>query len=99
MTPEILAKTAGMCGFRVRRHFRPEVFARLNAAILKRYAQALALTVEELKSVPDIIRGGKEYKNEHGNNSRRKTFYPSSFGALRKWCYFILVAGSGLKYQ
>jgi hypothetical protein len=52
MTPEILAKTAGMCGFRVRRHFRPEVFSRLKPSILERYARALAITVEELKRVP-----------------------------------------------
>lgn len=53
MTPEILAKTAGVWGFRLRRHFRPEVFNRLGPAILKRYAQALAISPEDLKSVPD----------------------------------------------
>jgi hypothetical protein len=53
MTPDILAKTAGICGFRVRRHFRPEVFARLKTSVIERYAQALALTVQELKRVPD----------------------------------------------
>lgn len=53
MTPEILARTAGILGFRVRRHFKPEVFARLKPSILKRYAEALALSVSELKSVPD----------------------------------------------
>lgn len=52
MTPDILAKTVGMWGFRVRRHFHSGVFNRLNPAILKRYAQALALSIEELKSVP-----------------------------------------------
>jgi hypothetical protein len=53
MTPEILAKTAGMLSFRVRRHFRPEVFSRLKPSILERYAQALALTVQELQRVPE----------------------------------------------
>ena len=53
MTPDILAKTAGMWIFRVRRHFQPGVFGRLKPAILKRYSQALALSIEELKSVPD----------------------------------------------
>jgi hypothetical protein len=52
MTPAILAKTAGMLGFRVRRHFHPGVFKRLGPAILNRYARALALSIEELKSVP-----------------------------------------------
>lgn len=58
MTPQILAKTAGILGFRVRRHFNPEVFARLKPEILKRYAEALALSVNELKTVPD--KSGKE---------------------------------------
>lgn len=58
MTPQILAKTAGIMGFRVRRHFKPEVFSRLKPGILERYAEALALSVNELKSVPD--RSGKE---------------------------------------
>ncbi|MGV8057132.1 MAG: hypothetical protein AB2L12_03715 [Smithellaceae bacterium] len=53
MTPDILAKTAGICMFRVRRHFRPDVFNRLKTSILERYARALALSEQELKSVPD----------------------------------------------
>ncbi len=53
MTTAILAKTAGMWEFRVRRHLRPGVFGRLKSEILKRYAQALALSIEELISVPD----------------------------------------------
>jgi hypothetical protein len=62
MTPAILAKTAGICGFRVQRHFHPEVFARLKPAVLKRYAQALALSIEELKSVPDKSVGERDTK-------------------------------------
>jgi hypothetical protein len=53
MTPEILAETVGIFSFRVRRHFRPEVFCRLKPSILERYALALALTVEELKRIPE----------------------------------------------
>ncbi len=34
MNPEILAKTAGIATFRVKRHFRPEIFAKLKASIL-----------------------------------------------------------------
>ena len=55
MTPEILAKTVGMFSFRVLRHFRPEIFAKLKPSVIKRYALALALTEQELKSVPDAI--------------------------------------------
>jgi hypothetical protein len=52
MTAEILAKTVGMWRFRVRRHFRPGVFNRLNPSIIELYARALALTAQELKGVP-----------------------------------------------
>jgi len=52
MTPEILAKTAGIATFRVRRHFRPEIFAKLKLSVLDRYAKALAITMEKLKTVP-----------------------------------------------
>jgi hypothetical protein len=52
MTPEILSKTAGIACFRVKRHFRPDVFFRLKTSILESYARALAMTLEELKSVP-----------------------------------------------
>jgi hypothetical protein len=55
MTTEILAKTVGISRFRVRRHFRPEIFAKLKQPVIKRYALALALTEQELKSVPDTI--------------------------------------------
>jgi len=52
MTPEILAQTAGLAVFRVKRHFRPEIFAKLKPALLARYAQALAVSPQELKTVP-----------------------------------------------
>ena len=52
MTPEILAKTAGIACFRVKRHFRPEVFVKLKSSVLDRYAKALAVTGQELISVP-----------------------------------------------
>lgn len=53
MTPEILAKTVGLLIFRVRRHFRRDVFPKLKPDILQRYAYALKLTLNELKSVPE----------------------------------------------
>jgi hypothetical protein len=52
MTPEILGKTAGIAAFRVKRHLRPEIFAKLKPSILVAYAKALAITTEELKTVP-----------------------------------------------
>lgn len=55
MTPEILGKTAGIAAFRVKRHFKPEIFARLKLSVLDRYAKALAVSGEELKTVPKSI--------------------------------------------
>ena len=52
MNPDILGKTAGIAVFRVKRHFRPDVFSKLKPSILNRYAKALAVTLEELKTVP-----------------------------------------------
>ena len=52
MIPELLGKTAGIAAFRVKRHCRPEIFAKLKPAFLDRYAQALAITRKELKTVP-----------------------------------------------
>lgn len=61
MTPEILAKTAGIATFRVKRHFRPEIFAKLKLSVLDRYAKALAISGQELKTVPKSI-------NKEGNH-------------------------------
>jgi hypothetical protein len=52
MTPEILGKTAGIATFRVKRHLRPEIFAKLKPHVLDSYAKALDITREELKTVP-----------------------------------------------
>jgi hypothetical protein len=52
MNPEILAKTAGIATFRVKRHFRPEIFVKLKMSVLERYAQALAVTIQELTTIP-----------------------------------------------
>jgi len=56
MIPDILGKTAGIAVFRVKRHLRPEIFSRLKNPVLERYAKALAVTMEELKTVPEESR-------------------------------------------
>ncbi|MBP7341540.1 MAG: hypothetical protein PHG54_08240 [Smithellaceae bacterium] len=53
LDPGMLAKAAGIATFRVKRHLRPEVFARLNPSVLDRYTKALRVTLEELKTVPN----------------------------------------------
>jgi hypothetical protein len=53
MDVKFLARAAGIAVFRVKRHMRPEIFAKLKSSILDRYAAVLAVTPEELKTVPD----------------------------------------------
>lgn len=47
----ILASYAGLWKWRVKRHFKPEVFAKLNDKILKKYADAFDISVDELKNI------------------------------------------------
>jgi hypothetical protein len=44
----LLAQTTGLWRWRIRRHFRPQVFARLSPALRQRYADALGLSLEAL---------------------------------------------------
>lgn len=48
----LLAQTTGLWRWRIRRHFRPDVFARLSPKLLARYADALGLTVDQLRRLP-----------------------------------------------
>ena len=43
----------GIWRWRVRRHFNPQVYARLSDKVLTRYAQALNMSVAQLKTLPD----------------------------------------------
>ena len=44
----LLSQTTGLWRWRIRRHFRPQVFARLPTALRQRYADALGLSLEAL---------------------------------------------------
>ncbi len=57
MNPDILGKTAGIAVFRVKRHFRPRIFAKLEESVLRSYARALNISIEELKTVPPSTPG------------------------------------------
>lgn len=48
MDVALLSQTTGVWRWRIRRHFRPRVFARLPAALRQRYADALGLSLEAL---------------------------------------------------
>ena len=44
----LLSQSTGLWRWRIRRHFRPQVFARLSLALRQRYADALGLSLEAL---------------------------------------------------
>ena len=46
----ILAGYTGMWQWRVKRHFKPRIFARLSNRILEKYAYAFQISVNELKN-------------------------------------------------
>ena len=54
LEPGMLAKAAGIATFRVKRHLRPEIFAKLKPSVLDRYSKALRIPLEELKTVPNL---------------------------------------------
>lgn len=47
----LLSQTTGLWRWRVRRHFRPQVFARLSPRLRRRYAEALGVSPEALGKV------------------------------------------------
>lgn len=49
MDVPLLAQASGIWQWRIRRHFRPAVFAGLSASLLATYADAMGMTVEQLK--------------------------------------------------
>lgn len=53
MVPSLLAAHVGIATWRVKRHLKPRVFAKLNADLLQRYCECLDLTVEQLAKVPE----------------------------------------------
>ena len=54
MDPEILASYVGLWKWRVKRHFKPAVFSKLNDKMLQKYADVFAISVEELKNFKAI---------------------------------------------
>jgi hypothetical protein len=51
MDVTLLSQTTGLWRWRVRRHFRPRVFARLPLRLRRRYAEALGIPLEALGKV------------------------------------------------
>jgi hypothetical protein len=47
-----LSQVTGLWKWRIRRHFRPEIFAKLSAGTLQRYAEVMGITAEQLRRLP-----------------------------------------------
>ena len=50
---DTLVVVSGMWRWRARRHFKPSVYAKLSDKVLTRYAEAMGVTVAELRRLPD----------------------------------------------
>ncbi|UUF15646.1 MULTISPECIES: hypothetical protein [Flavobacterium] len=46
----ILSSYVGLWKWRVKRHFKPSVFAKLNDKVLQKYADTFEISIEELKN-------------------------------------------------
>jgi len=49
---DTLVMTTGLWRWRVKRHFKPTIFAKLNDNVLTRYAAAMGISVDSLKQLP-----------------------------------------------
>lgn len=52
MDLQILSQATGLFKWRIKRHFKPHVFAGLSAGMLERYGDALGLEVETICTLP-----------------------------------------------
>ena len=52
MDLQVLSQTTGMFQWRIKRHFKPEIFAKLDDDFLARYSDVLGMSVDELKVLP-----------------------------------------------
>ena len=62
---KLLAQYLGMWTWRVKRHLKPKVFAKLPPEVLQRYADFFNMTVEELRRLPDP---NQRLRFERGSN-------------------------------
>lgn len=53
MDVALLSQTSGLFQWRIRRHFKPAVYARLPEKILARYSEALGLGIPVLKNLSE----------------------------------------------
>ena len=55
MDLDILSQSSGIAKWRLKRHLKPGIFAKLPAKIVARYAEALGLELEELYRLPERV--------------------------------------------
>jgi hypothetical protein len=51
MDVPLLSQITGLWQWRIRRHFRPDIFHGLSDDLLRRYGEAMGLSIEQLKKV------------------------------------------------
>ncbi|NTV70688.1 MAG: hypothetical protein HGA71_11125 [Azonexaceae bacterium] len=51
MDVPLLSQVTGLWQWRIRRHFRPDIFHRLSDELLRCYGEAMGLSIEQLKKV------------------------------------------------
>lgn len=49
----LLSQVTGLAQWRIKRHFKPKVFSKLPEKLLSRYSEAMGVTTEALKKLPD----------------------------------------------
>lgn len=49
----LLSQVSGLWQWRIRRHFKPHIFAGLSDSLLQRYADVFNIPLAELKKLPD----------------------------------------------
>jgi len=48
-----LSQTTGIWQWRIRRHFKPEVFSKLSEKVLTKYSEAIGKPINTIKNIPE----------------------------------------------
>jgi len=54
MDISVLSSYVGMWQWRVKRHFKPSVFKKLNSKVMQKYANVFEISIDELKHIEKI---------------------------------------------
>lgn len=60
----ILSQSTGLFKWRIKRHFKPEIFSKLSDEFLYRYADVMGISVVELKGLP------KQFSKTNGSSAQ-----------------------------